>query len=102
MKYFLFLSVNRGNAIAAELCDTFSKTGVQSTLKASDRKENPHKHAPKIRVTIHSGLATVSLKVIINGNQNFNPSAVPRCWDYLQVLNVIQSLCFSEKSCYMG
>ena len=47
----------------------------------------------KILFTIHSGLATVSLEVIIGGNQMLNPSAVQGREDYLQVPNLIVSPC---------
>lgn len=51
----------------------------------------------KIIFTIHRGLATVTLEVIIDGNQMLNPSAVWGCKDYLQVMNLILSLLLREE-----
>lgn len=72
--------MSRGNAVAAELCDKFSETGAWSTLTASLTGKRIHANIlTEIIFTIHSGLATVNLEVIIDGNQMLNPSAVQGC-----------------------
>lgn len=72
--------MSRGNAVAAELGDKFSKTGARSTLAASLTGKRIHANIlTKIIFTIHSGLATINLEVITDGNQMLNPSAVQGC-----------------------
>lgn len=51
----------------------FFKDVEQSTLTAHTNT------LTKILFTIHSGLGTVNIKVIIGGNQMLNPSAVQGC-----------------------
>lgn len=83
------------NHVAAECCDILSKPGARNTLKASLTGTTFHTNAPaKIIFTIHSGLATVNLQVIIDGNQMLKPSAVQGCWNYSQVSHLIMCLFF--------
>lgn len=96
VKWFPFLLESRKkNHVAAECCDILSKPGARNTLKASLTGTTFHTNAPaKIIFTIHSGLATVNLQVIIDGNQMLKPSAVQGCWNYSQVSHLIMCLFF--------
>lgn len=76
----IFLSLSGKNAAAPELFDKFSKTDALSTLEPSLTGKRRHANLlTKIIFTIHIGLATVNLAVIIDCNQMLNPSAVRGC-----------------------